>query len=214
MEKPKKYEERLMDTLGFDEDDLDANQSGHFSAAQRTKFAAEQRRIATFIAADLLVGAAWIGAAQFFWLAAATLPLLFYILMPLFAVVLLGYGIKIFRLWRDVQEDQVLSAEGRIDLSMYAQTTNNLDCKIKVGEVTFPVKRDTFLAFKNGDPYAVYYTRRSKKLISAEWLRGDDNLLSPDEIAALEDEPDDEIAPEATDSPAPPKPLNPQFPKR
>ncbi len=199
MEKPKKYEDRLMGTLGFDEDDLDANQSGHFSSAQRAQFAAEQRRIATFIAADLLVGAAWIGAARFFWIAAATLPLLLYILMPLFAVVLLGYGIKIFRLWRDVQEDQVLSAEGRIDLSMHAQTTNNLDCKIKVGEVTFPVKQDTFLAFKNGDPYAIYYTRRSKKLLSAEWLRGEDNLLSPDEIdAAREDGEDDEIAPEAT----------------
>ena len=54
-----------------------------------------------------------------------------------------------------------------------------------------------FSTFKNGDPYAVYYSQRSNKLLSAEWLRGEDNLLLPAEIdAAREGEPDDEIAPE------------------
>ncbi len=85
MDKPKKYEERLMAALGFDEDDLDANQSGHFSAGQHVRLTAEQRRIAAFIAADVLVMLAWVGAAQFFWVAAATLPLLIYFIMPVLA---------------------------------------------------------------------------------------------------------------------------------
>ena len=62
MEKPKKYEDRLMAALDFDEDDLDANQAGHFSAAQRAQFAAKQRRIAAFIdcrrAGDASLGSA------------------------------------------------------------------------------------------------------------------------------------------------------------
>ncbi len=112
---------------------------------------------------------------------------------------MLTYGFKLFRLWRDAKDDHVLSAEGRIDLSMHgkAGAGSSVECTLKVGSVKFRVKEDAFLAFKNGDPYAIYYTRRSKKLLSAEWLRGEDNLLSPAEIAAArEDEPDDAMAPE------------------
>ena len=32
------------------------------------------------------------------------------------------------------------------------------------------INKDVFLAFKNGDPYAIYYAPYSKTLLSAEWL--------------------------------------------
>ena len=37
MDKPKKYEEHLMDALGFDEGDLAANQAGEFSKRQTAR---------------------------------------------------------------------------------------------------------------------------------------------------------------------------------
>ena len=42
---------------------------------------------------------------------------------------------------------------------------------------TFVVSKQVFLAFKNGDPYRVYYAPNSKRIVAAEWLRGEDNLL-------------------------------------
>jgi hypothetical protein len=35
----------------------------------------------------------------------------------------------------------------------------------------FAINKPIFLAFKNGDPYRIYYAPHSKTLLSAEWLR-------------------------------------------
>ncbi len=199
MEKPKKYEDRLMDVLAFDDDDLDANRLGHLSTRQQAKFAGEQWRIGAFMIALVLSFIGWIAAGSYFGgLIAASLSLML-LVAPAVAALLLIYAMRLYRVRRDAQTDDVLAAEGRINLAMRAVSINNVQCTLEVGDVKFPLKQDAFLAFKNGDPYAIYYTRRSKKLLSAEWLRGEDNLLSPAEIdAAREDDQDDETVPETT----------------
>ena len=182
MEKPKKYEERLMDALAFDEDDLDANQAGHFSPEQRARFIGEQRKIAVFAGFFTLLLALWIGATR---LNAAAAPALF-VFIPIFAALFLTYAVKVLRLSSDLREDRVLTAEGRVALSMKGSGSNQVECTVKVGAMRFRVKQPVFLAFKNGDPYCIYYTRRSKRLLSAEWLReNDDNLIieQPDDQA-------------------------------
>lgn len=180
MGKPKKYEERLMDALAFDEDDLDANAAGHFSEAQREDFAAEQRRLALFIAGDTLIVAAWLILTRFGGFIGATLPLVL-IVLPILLALVLSYAIRLYRLYADVREDQPQNAEGRVELSMHGKSGagSTVDCTIRVSDAKFPLKEEAFLAFKNGDPYRIYYASRSKKLLSVEWLRENDDSLLP-----------------------------------
>ena len=196
MGKPKKYEERLMQALGYDEDDLEANRAGHFSEAQRTQFAAEQRQSWLVAAFVILLFLGWIGAAQINSTAAASLPLIF-LLLPVFGGVFLKYAIMALRLRADAQEDQAESTEGRVDLAMRGTTTNRVVCTLRVADKRFSVKQDAFLAMKNGDPYHVYYALRSKRLLSVEWLReNDDNLLPVTDFVTngkADDEADAEI---------------------
>lgn len=42
---------------------------------------------------------------------------------------------------------------------------------LKIGKLNFKIKKFGMLAFKNDEPYAIYYTPRTKILLSAEWLR-------------------------------------------
>ncbi|MFN8565797.1 MAG: hypothetical protein U0703_30125, partial [Anaerolineae bacterium] len=118
-----------------------------------------------------------------------TLPVLL-VLLPIFGALFLTYAIRAYRLRSDVNEDQVMSTEGRVDLSMRGRSSNNVECTIRVGDMRFRVKQQVFLAMKNGDPYRLYFSRRSKRLLSAEWLReNDDNLLEmPDATASGEPE--------------------------
>ncbi|MBK8029121.1 MAG: hypothetical protein IPK17_06325 [Chloroflexi bacterium] len=58
----------------------------------------------------------------------------------------------------------------------------------------FKVQHDGFLAFKNGDPYRLYYTPHSHTILSAEWLRDDDPFVERGDdaaqaISALDDQP-------------------------
>ena len=182
MEKPKKHEERLMAVLAFDEDDLEANRTGHFSQQQVARFRSKRKKEfwSAAVMSSLLLG--------FLFFMADILPTENFLLSLIAGLLALGtmwfaYGLIIFRLGADLKEDHVLSTEGRIELSQ-EDKNNEVNSFITIGGLRFPVNRKTLLAFKNGDPYAIYYTRRSKKLLSAEWLRGEDNLLSPAEIDA------------------------------
>ena len=79
----------------------------------------------------------------------------------------------------DLRENRILAAEGRVDLSIQG----DYDYFLLVEKQRFRLrKKDTFLTFKNGDPYRIYYTPRSRQILSVEWLReNDDNLLDESE---------------------------------
>ncbi|MBI1257618.1 MAG: hypothetical protein GC204_09120 [Chloroflexi bacterium] len=196
MDKPKKYEERIMAALNFDEDDLAANAAGSLSQAQRADLDAEQRRSALVVIFIVLPMIAWLGIGLYFGGLAAASLLILAILAPIFAIPVLIYAAKLFRLRRDAQAGDVRTAEGRVSLSMRAVSANNVQCTLKVGDVKFMVKEKAFLAFKNGDPYSIYYTPYSRRILSVEWLReadpGAPNLIStnqadtPDEVTAFE----------------------------
>ncbi len=80
----------------------------------------------------------------------------------------------------DLDERIVYATEGRIRLVL-DEERNNARYLVSVGSLTFVVGKQTFLAFKNGDPYRIYYAPNSKRIVAAEWLRGEDNLLLDDD---------------------------------
>ena len=44
----------------------------------------------------------------------------------------------------------------------------------------FRVKKDAFLAFKNNEPYVLYYTEHNKKLVTAEMM-SDGGMIEDEE---------------------------------
>lgn len=182
--KPKKYEERLMSAFAFDDDDLEANAAGKLTRRQIARLNREQLSYGLGGAFVLLLGIVTVtfvaGAVNF---AMMTLP----VLVILIAVIAFFMGLSGWiwlrsrRLSADLLNLWVAEIEGRIELSVRAaQNAATYYLRIGDGEdsVRFTVKQAAFLALKNGDPYHIYYTRHSKRILSVEWLReNDDNLL-------------------------------------
>ena len=196
MEKHKKYEERLMDALRFDEDDLEANEAGYLSERQlkRLKSMRTSAALALIILA-LLFSSVFLFLASRSGSVSGALPFLG-VGSLLLVVLFLVYRSRVYPLASDLRENETLASEGRIDLSLKHQQQNRIEYFVRVNEMRFRVKKETFFALKNGDPYRIYYAPRSKQILSAEWLReGDDNLLldteddgSVSEISAKPDE--------------------------
>lgn len=176
-EKPKKYEDRLMDVFSFDEDDLDANQAGQFSRRQLDRLNS-RRNSARYGGALLgLLGLMTIAIvlpaiAAADGLSAGILgtPLLIGIIL---AGIWFGLAARARKLTADLHENRAAEIEGRVELVVgggrYASYS------LRVDKLRFPLKQKAFLAFKNGDPYRIYYAPHSKKILSVEWLRENDN---------------------------------------
>lgn len=180
-EKPKKYEERLMDIFAFDEDDLDANEAGQLSPAQGAQLQrARNTALSTFALMWLLCG---VLAAIVVVLGLRAPGLLPAVMAALLLTAGVSFAFSISRkLSADLRDRRVLAAEGRITLSMLGAS----DYFLGVEQMKFRLnKQETFLAFKNGDPYRIYYAPRSQRILAVKWLReNDDNLLADDEIDA------------------------------
>jgi hypothetical protein len=63
------------------------------------------------------------------------------------------------------------TVEGMVELDVVTGN-KSLRYSLAVGDVQFYVEKPIFLAFKNGDPYRIYYAPAAKIIVSAEWLRG------------------------------------------
>ncbi len=181
MQKTKKYEERLMDVLHYDDDDLEANRAGRMTQRQIKRL--NQDRILLMllwlIPALLGVGALSLSCMVVFAVSTQHMDTLLFLLIIGFGVIIwltLYFGAKSKRLVADLREQRVEEVEGRIDLSLqYGR--NNIAYAVQVDDERFALKKPVFFAFKNGDPYRIYYAPHSKRILSVEWLRDDDNLL-------------------------------------
>ncbi len=183
-EKPKKYAERLMAAFNFDEDDLEANQGGYLSQRQINRLkAVRNRSLSTFVLLALLF------AFLAFFIVAAGFhpPTILPSVVTAFVVILAVYsisGTKPGAIIRDLSDNQAAVSEGRVDL-LLSNAQYGSEYFLRVENVRFTVTQNAFLAFKNGDPYRIYYTPRSRKILSVEWLREDANLLDEDERFSL-----------------------------
>lgn len=80
---------------------------------------------------------------------------------------------KIAAYSRDIRLGRALMIEGRVILDISGKEGNLMKYLIKAEGLTFVVSKTVFLAFKNGDPYRIYYTPYTKQILSAEWLLDD-----------------------------------------
>ena len=173
MDKPKKYEERLMAALDFDEADLEANQVGQFSQRQIKRLNANRVAVtfgwALVLLAGICLGALVLAASNpVAGLEASTIAILLTI-AGVDVLLFLYNWLRANRLAADLRARQIAQVEGRVDLKLSSGQYSSYF--LNIGGMRFPMKQPQFLAFKNGDPYRIYYTPRSKKILAVEWLR-------------------------------------------
>ncbi|MBN8638752.1 MAG: hypothetical protein J0M07_25785 [Anaerolineae bacterium] len=176
--KIKKYEEVLMAALDFDEDDLAANERGSYSERQIATLhhqRSRQLRRTVLMCAVVIVMAAFVA---FVWPLAA-IPMLLLVLLFLLMATLNG-GQALRRLARDVR-DSVAAVEGRIELDARS-AENGGDYFVQMDAYKFKVQREAFFAFKNRDPYRLYYAPNTKTILSVEWLRADPPFTEADQL--------------------------------
>lgn len=168
VQKPKiKPEHALMYAIGFTEEDLEANREGWLSERQRAELNRQRREMLVGIIALLVVSLFVFLIGLFSYRdknASAVIPVL---------VLTTGGAIYIAYRWgnkdADFQGKRVEFVEGRVELRL--GSNKSATCSIFIQNRAFLVSNEVFLAFKNGDPYVIYYTPASKTILSAEWLR-------------------------------------------
>lgn len=160
----------LMDALSVGADDLAANQDGVLSKAQAPVLRNERNRQLT-IAFFRLIVALWIiytcalsGNINLF---EDPTSLFFPLVLTGMAIVFSGVPLsKGFLFHRDQSLGKVRTTEGHIRLDIIGKDKY----AVFMGEEQFDVSKETFLAFKNNDPYRLYYVPFSNTLVAAEWL--------------------------------------------
>ena len=185
----KKPANLLADALDFDDDDLYANYNGHLSARQRARLRrGRTKSFAVFIVFLGLIGLfAYIAIATstpIFVLGATTM----YVFLPFWAVTR-RLEIPVFG-W--VKASQILRdgligvVEGPVRLDIHKKKY-----KLQIEFERFVIKKTAFLAFKNSDPYRIYFVPQTRTVLSAEWLY--DAARYDEESPAEQIEYDDEF---------------------
>jgi hypothetical protein len=195
MFKTKKYEDRLMSALKFSEFDLKNNQVGLMTYRQARHL--RSARIAATLSWTMpfLLGIGGLSAWFTAMLATTDAPL-DAILLPLLGVIALSgwlyayYGLRVNRLNDDLRENRVSAVEGRVELGV-ATGNKSAAYWMRIDMMRFPLTQAAFLAFKNGDPYRIYFAPHSKQILSVEWLREDEDNNPFDEFTLVEDDVDE-----------------------
>lgn len=194
-----KPDELLMDSIGFNEDDLAANRAGKLGPNQvvRLKRLQQNARISAWSANGvgtlLMLGG----------LILTIIGFLGAIGLVIVGLMFLAVGMQLFMrngLWTlqaaraqllDTQMNTVERIEGRVSLDVQAKGgymgSSSSEYTVRLEGRDWSVTREVFLAFKNGDPYALYYGPRSGVVLAAEWLRE-----PPPGMDTLDDGDDDE----------------------
>ncbi|HVU13990.1 MAG TPA: hypothetical protein VHD90_22080 [Phototrophicaceae bacterium] len=179
MDKPKQYEDQIKSVFGYEASDLETNEAGSISRHQHDRLRRERIQatsIWTLIALLELLGLMFAIP-----LLVTSFPLSL-VVSPLFlmlaGLIVAGYYVRrADHLGADMNENRAASVEGPVELGT-GGTPNGTFYSMIVEMQRFSLKRSEFLALKNGDPYRVYYTPRSNKILAVEWLRdGEDNLI-------------------------------------
>ncbi len=178
-----KPDELLMDSIGFDEDDLEANRAGKLgpNQAARLKRLQQSARISGVVASGIglffVLGGLALTVSGF--LGSIGLVIVGLMFLALGAQLFLRNGMWTLRAAKaqllDSQMNAVERIEGRVSLDVQAKGgfmgSSSSEYTVRLEGRDWSVTREVFLAFKNGDPYALYYGPRSGVVLAAEWLR-------------------------------------------
>lgn len=174
----------LSTILKFNADDLAANRDGYMTVNQRSRLQQETRRfvqkhvafglsILLFFGCLLVVlfQSASISEINLMTICTLILGITLTLALPGF---LFNEALGRRRAVRaDLYKGHVEAAEGLVALTIY-QRGRYSGLEISVGGETFKAESDVFVAFKNGEPYAVYYAPHSRTLLSAKHLESAD----------------------------------------
>lgn len=178
-----KPDELLMESIHFDEDDLMANRAGNLGLHQvgRLKRLSVESRIKGWL--SIVFGLVVFFPALVLTLSSFSsgiensIPWLFlmasgmYMFMPIGIVALRAGNAQLL----DSRMLTVERTEGRVSLDMqkvggWIRPSSDVYTICLEGR-DWTVTCEVFLAFKNGDPYALYYGPHSNVMLAAEWLR-------------------------------------------
>ncbi len=189
--KPKGHEEELAHALDFTAEDLEHNRAGQLSPRQTAHLRDRNRAWRRLLRKWLVVVA---GAALYGYLIASSnldyrnlSGLVFF--MPGVTIAALFDLLSHYRLRRPLALDgaraEVARAEGRVRLNIAGKNwPRTFD--LVLDDLTFPVTEQELLAFKNGDPYVLYYLPNTRTLLAAEWLPHTDSAFEPESQTAEE----------------------------
>lgn len=187
--------EFIQAVLNITPEDLHANENGKISDNQRRLIAKNRNSwnvgaIAIILSLTVMVVGVMIGSDV---VAPNDLMILFVLVgLP----ILIGVAMQTPK-WlnsnTDLRNGETAYVEGRIWQEI--QGRNGIYAKqnylLHIEDMTFEVEQDIFLAFRNGDPYRIYYGPRSKTILGAEWLIDDDPFVHWDDTYAEDDEMND-----------------------
>ncbi len=158
----------LAEAIGFDEYDLEANRDGVLSERQHNRFRVEAwLRSAAMLIITLLLGFGAVFVLLVDSRAAVLLTL--FAAIELIAYALVGAHTGKFR--AEAEDRLAESVQGHIRLDVRAGGKNTVSFALNIGDERFDVNKAVFLAFKNDEPYVVYFGPHTHTLLSAEWLR-------------------------------------------
>lgn len=181
-EKPKyeaEYSLRLSTALRFTEADLAANQQGFITDDQTARLRMLRGRpgsilvIIILVLSVVLLGIASSLVTTYFQFQSVYCSAIFLLIGGVIGQIALIQSLPpALRIGRDIRERRIASIEGRIQIEFHSRN-NGTSYYARMNGKRFEIDKKTFLAFKNDDPYRLYYAPRSKVLLSAEWLRDD-----------------------------------------
>ncbi len=164
----------LMTALNFTEADLDANRDGQLSEEQYVSLQSKRTYwrygVIGITGFAVILSAAGIRMLPGYDYAPANIVMLFCLLFGgIQFLTAFYYWMRYRAVTSDLRDQTVAAAQGIAMLESlgFGKMT------VRVGDRTFMMKDKAGLAFKNGDPYCLYYAPHSKILLSAEWLRED-----------------------------------------
>jgi hypothetical protein len=167
-----KPEHVLQAAIGFNEDDLGANKQGKLSDGQIDCMIGSQKRSTLAIVLAVL----GLGLSCFMWNLWRVYHNGYWFYGAVIGIVgcmaVLSFSSRNRDdLRHDLKASRVEMREGPIRLDMERVGRDSVIWKLMIGDQEFEVSSVVFLAFKNDDPYRVYYLPHSRRLLSAEWLR-------------------------------------------
>jgi hypothetical protein len=159
----------LQEAIGFTVEDLDINDSGVLSQPQRENLKQDCARWLLF---NLAITTLCLFAYNGYQSGPKTYNdigglILFYLLLSPFFLVTLNSWVRLFL---DIIKRTVGRSEGYIELDVRSNRSGTR-FKVRSQSVVFDVDKRVFLAFKNNEPYLIYFAPYSKTIVSAEWLR-------------------------------------------
>lgn len=177
--KEKKFDPQgiLYDTLKFNEDEIATMRNHFIPDNQRNKM---MRRLGVNIVGGSLIllimlltwWLTYIFIIDFDMFDSIGLICLSMILLFMVAPPTLGTFRTFFTIYgvsRDLFANRVEIIEGCIMLRMGSAMNRY---SLEIGDRIFRLDKDNFLAFRNGDPYVIYYTKHGSDIIGAEWIEG------------------------------------------